>query len=201
MDYTNATSVQYHFSPIDPHVANGSVTAFTSHSLLHHRTQYIHRVLLTNLQPATEYVYRCGGPPPLAAWSTQYRFSTGRIGSETAVRLAIYGDMGVEGAYTLPQLNADTAAGMYDAIIHVGDFAYDMYEKLGRQGDEFMRRIEPMAATVPYMVCPGNHEQHQWVALLVLSTNSFETFNLWNTNKNCTFCTQTAHLPGIQNKT
>jgi hypothetical protein len=27
-----------------------------------------------------------------------------------------------------------------------------------RVGDEFMRQIEPMAAYVPYQVCPGNHE-------------------------------------------
>ena len=27
-----------------------------------------------------------------------------------------------------------------------------------RVGDEFMRQIEPIAANVPYMTCPGNHE-------------------------------------------
>lgn len=26
-------------------------------------------------------------------------------------------------------------------------------------GDEFMRQIEPIASYVPYMTCPGNHEQ------------------------------------------
>lgn len=26
-------------------------------------------------------------------------------------------------------------------------------------GDEFMRQVEPIAAYVPYMTCPGNHEQ------------------------------------------
>lgn len=29
----------------------------------------------------------------------------------------------------------------------------------GQVGDEFMRQIEPIAAYVPYMVCPGNHEE------------------------------------------
>lgn len=28
----------------------------------------------------------------------------------------------------------------------------------GRNGDEWMREIEPYAASIPYMVCPGNHE-------------------------------------------
>ena len=27
-----------------------------------------------------------------------------------------------------------------------------------RVGDEFMRQIEPIAANIPYMTCPGNHE-------------------------------------------
>lgn len=26
-------------------------------------------------------------------------------------------------------------------------------------GDEFMRQIEPIAAYVPYLTCPGNHEE------------------------------------------
>lgn len=40
----------------------------------------------------------------------------------------------------------------------VGDFAYDMDERDGKQGDLFMREIEPIAARVPYMVDVGNHE-------------------------------------------
>ena len=26
-------------------------------------------------------------------------------------------------------------------------------------GDDFMNQIEPVAAYLPYMTCPGNHEQ------------------------------------------
>lgn len=48
---------------------------------------------------------------------------------------------------------------MYDAIIHVGDFAYDMNSENALVGDQFMRQIESLAAYVPYMVCAGNHEE------------------------------------------
>jgi hypothetical protein len=29
----------------------------------------------------------------------------------------------------------------------------------GLVGDEFMNQIQPIAAYVPYMTCPGNHEE------------------------------------------
>lgn len=33
-----------------------------------------------------------------------------------------------------------------------------VFQDNGRIGDEFMRQIESIAAYVPYMTCPGNHE-------------------------------------------
>ena len=42
--------------------------------------------------------------------------------------------------------------------IFSGDFAYDMEQDNARVGDEFMRQIETAAGYVPYMTCPGNHE-------------------------------------------
>ena len=44
---------------------------------------------------------------------------------------------------------------MFQAILHVGDMAYDMAEENGKRGDDFMEQIEPIASTVPYMTCPG----------------------------------------------
>ena len=38
--------------------------------------------------------------------------------------------------------------GQYDAAIHVGDMAYDMYELNGQRGDIFMEQIEPIASMV-----------------------------------------------------
>jgi len=51
------------------------------------------------------------------------------------------------------QIRADPDS--YAMVLHVGDFAYDMDERDGRQGDLFMREIEPVAANVPYMVVRG----------------------------------------------
>lgn len=42
---------------------------------------------------------------------------------------------------------------------HPGDFAYNMDQDNARVGDRFMKLIEPVAASLPYMTCPGNHEE------------------------------------------
>ncbi|XP_011176896.2 acid phosphatase type 7 isoform X1 [Zeugodacus cucurbitae] len=119
-------------------------------------TQYIHKATLSGLKPQTRYEYSCGSD---LGWSARFSFTTPPAGSDWQPRLAIYGDMGNENAQSLARLQQDTQQGMYDAIIHVGDFAYDMDTENARVGDEFMRQVETIAAYVPYMVCPGNHEE------------------------------------------
>lgn len=46
-----------------------------------------------------------------------------------------------------------------DAMLHCGDLGYDLDSSNGRNGDAFLRDIEPIAAYVPYMVSAGNHER------------------------------------------
>lgn len=47
-------------------------------------------------------------------------------GNNWSPRFAIFGDLGNENAQSLPRLQDETMFGFYDAILHVGDFAYDM---------------------------------------------------------------------------
>ena len=83
-------------------------------------------------------------PDPEVDWSPQ---------------IVMFGDMGNANAQSMVRLQQETQRGFYDMVIHVGDFAYDMDSDNARVGDEFMRQIESIAAYVPYMTCPGNHEQ------------------------------------------
>lgn len=76
-----------------------------------------------------------------------------------APQVVIFGDMGNENAQSLKRLQEETQRGLYDAAIHVGDFAYDMHTNNANVGDEFMRQIESIAAYLPYMTVPGNHEE------------------------------------------
>lgn len=86
-------------------------------------------------------------------------FKTFPEGSNWKPRIALYGDMGNENIQSMPRLQEETQRGDYDAIIHVGDFAYDMNSDNARVGDEFMKQIQSIAAYVPYFTCAGNHEE------------------------------------------
>lgn len=118
--------------------------------------RYIHRVELQNLQPCQKYVYHCGSS---LGWSEVFWFRTLNDTQDWAPRLAVYGDLGNINAKSLPFLQEETQNDRFDAILHVGDFAYDMFDNEGDVGDQFMRQIQPIAAYVPYMVSPGNHEE------------------------------------------
>lgn len=112
---------------------------------------------MTNLRPDSRYSYHCGSS---LGWSDRFWFSTPPTNENTwAPHLAIYGDLGNENAQSLSRLQQETQNNMYDAILHVGDFAYDMDSENAAVGDQFMRQIETIAAYVPYMVCAGNHEE------------------------------------------
>ncbi|XP_028155946.1 acid phosphatase type 7 isoform X2 [Ostrinia furnacalis] len=119
------------------------------------RPQWIHRATLANLKFDTRYQYMVGSA---AAPSGLLSFKTPPAGEDWVLRLALYGDMGVNNSLSLPFLKKDVEQDKYDMILHVGDFAYDMNEQEGRVGDAFMRKLQPVAARLPYMTCPGNHE-------------------------------------------
>eukprot|EP00095_Tigriopus_kingsejongensis_P003965 maker-scaffold79_size400133-snap-gene-3.16 protein:Tk03965 transcript:maker-scaffold79_size400133-snap-gene-3.16-mRNA-1 annotation:"iron zinc purple acid phosphatase-like protein" len=121
------------------------------------RHQYIHRVTLENLGGPNEvFGYQVGSEQ---AWSTIFAFRTLRSDPDWSPIIAIFGDMGKDNARSLPRLEQEVQEGMYDLVFHVGDFAYDMEEDNARIGDDFMNEIESIAAYVPYMTCPGNHDE------------------------------------------
>jgi len=43
-----------------------------------------------------------------------------------------------------------------NAILHAGDISYA--DGIQRRWDQYMRKVEPIAGYLPYMVVPGNHE-------------------------------------------
>jgi len=64
-----------------------------------------------------------------SAWSETFLFRTLPSGYEWTPRIAIYGDLGFQNEESLPFLSKDVIEGdMYDVIMHIGDFAYDLNE-------------------------------------------------------------------------
>jgi len=145
------------------HVAKGSYYTFLNTGWPI-RTEIIHVVKINGLLPKTRYYYICGSPESKKTLSDQYSFEVLPVAGDHSKPLtfAVFGDFGVENARSLPGLLNDTAAGMYDMILHVGDIAYNMQDDNGRVGDAFFNMIQPIAANVPYHVCVGNHEQDLW---------------------------------------
>ncbi|XP_076098898.1 acid phosphatase type 7-like [Mytilus galloprovincialis] len=135
-------------------IAKGYTRKFVDGGPQQH-TQFIHRVTLINLKPGTRYVYSCGNG---VLMSEKLTFVSMKDGSDWSPRIALFGDLGFVNPQSVPRLINETKKGMYDAIFHVGDFGYDLDAQNGHIGDEFLNLVQPIAGQVPYMTCPGNHE-------------------------------------------
>lgn len=95
--------------------------------------KYLHMPHVFSIQPTYKLpyhlvlcnitVYHCGSDQ---GWSDMFWFITSPDESTWSPQLAIFGDLGNENAKSLPHLQEEVQRGMYDAILHVGDFAYDM---------------------------------------------------------------------------
>ncbi|CAF0901288.1 unnamed protein product [Didymodactylos carnosus] len=187
LNEVNDSAVEYGIETFDKRV-NGSVSIFNDGGS-EKRKEYVHRVVLHELTPGQKYYYHCGSD--LAGWSSVYWFTAMRNDSNFVVRMAIYGDMGKENAQSLARLQEETQANHFDLILHVGDMAYDMNIDNGRYGDQFMNEIQSIATYIPYMTCPGNHENvynfSQYVAKFSMpgannnyggDSNHFYSFNV-----------------------
>jgi len=156
VSYANYSLVEYGPSGFDlSSTSSGTSAEFVDGGDLQ-STQYIHRVHLYGLAPNSTYYYHVGGH---RGWSPVFGFRT--VPEETRgwpLTLAVYGDLGVVNSRSLIRLQQEAHQGMYDAMLHVGDIAYNMDTENGAVGDAFMEMIEPIAAYVQYMTVPGNHE-------------------------------------------
>uniref|UniRef100_A0A4W5N6F7 Purple acid phosphatase n=1 Tax=Hucho hucho TaxID=62062 RepID=A0A4W5N6F7_9TELE len=107
--------------------------------------------------PVFTSVYHCGSE---AGWSDVFSF--------TALN---------ESASWSPRF---TQVGIYDLILS-GYAANSRLIDSGRIGDEFMRQIQSIAAYVPYMTCPGNHEAaYKFSNYRNLFSMPGQTESLWN---------------------
>ena len=137
-------------------VTTSDITKFVDGGILK-KVQYINRVLLKNLTLDTEYYYICGSEK--YGWSDIYKFKLKNYSkSDNYPRFIAYGDLGDTNSISLSNIQLDVIDKDIDAILHIGDFAYDFATSNGEVGNNFMNDIQPIAANVPYMTAVGNHE-------------------------------------------
>jgi len=120
-------------------------------------SEHLHTVTVPKLSPGSRYTYQVHGD------SRNFTFTAKNTSVDWSPTLAVFGDLGsaIPGGDVSPSLKLlmqETANNAIDAVLHVGDFAYNFWDDGGQVGDAFMRQIEPIAARVPYMATPGNHE-------------------------------------------
>ncbi|CAB3410029.1 unnamed protein product [Caenorhabditis bovis] len=115
--------------------------------------RYTFRATLTDLEKGCKYYYKVGSSEGFS----DIFFFTQPDGNKP-LRAAIFGDLSIYKGYSIKPLIYGTQKNQFDVVFHIGDIAYDLHDDDGKVGDEFMEAIEPIAAHVPYMVLPGNHE-------------------------------------------
>lgn len=121
---------------------------------------HLHNAFMTNLKPnGTQYYYRVSDET--GGWSKVWSFKTlyTDAGSDNhPLVVASVGDMGyaVASDPTVASIAKLVDDNQIDMVIHNGDISYADGEYV--HWDIFMRKIETIAARVPYQVTPGNHE-------------------------------------------
>jgi hypothetical protein len=156
----NATSthmVQYGLSPDQlTRTSSGTTTTYDHFGWMGH----LHNAFMTDLKPnGTKYYYRVGDPT--GGWSKVWSFKTlyTDAGSDNhPLVVASVGDMGYASNSdpTVASIANLVDEGKIDFVVHNGDISYADGEYV--HWDIFMRKIETIAARVPYQVTPGNHE-------------------------------------------
>jgi len=74
------------------------------------------------------------------------------------IDMIVYGDFGFTNPQSLKNLIQEAQNYSTDLILHVGDWAYDLFTSNGTVGDKFLNLIQPISSRIPYMGCLGNHE-------------------------------------------
>ncbi|KAK7490603.1 hypothetical protein BaRGS_00018206 [Batillaria attramentaria] len=120
--------------------------------------KHLHRVHLKQLKPGEMYGYRVVGKT--GANSNMYAFTVPYDSKKKKVHtFMILADMGLA-SKSMKFLTYEAAKGLYEAVFHVGDIAYNLDLDEGSIGDKYMNNMEKFAARIPYMTVPGDHEKY-----------------------------------------
>jgi hypothetical protein len=148
------------------HTVEGTYKVFNEGSRSFPRLQFLHTAIMTGLRSDCYYEYSVGND---LAWSDKHvvsgltpDYELPYDGLDRPFNLVVIGDLGadINAQPTIDLLNEHALMRNFDAIVHLGDFAYELEDNWGEVGDIFFRNIEPLISNYPYMTLPGNHEEY-----------------------------------------
>jgi len=122
------------------------------------RTLYMHFVRLSGLEPRKKYPYTVSSGGKTAHLSETQEFRAPYSSGET--RLNIFGDMGVYQWTNMGNLLQDCEDGTADAVIHMGDHAYNEGQNDEKRGDGYMNMYSKILSQCPWVPVVGNHEYY-----------------------------------------
>jgi len=131
---------------------------------------WIYDAVIANLTPNTTYYYKCGSKSA-NIWSQEFSFTTENYGSTHV--FAVIGDTGSYIPFShenMKLLAAENKEYNFNAVIHTGDLGYATVQvpaagnaaktknEIEAIWDIFGILIQKVAAYVPFMIIPGNHD-------------------------------------------
>jgi hypothetical protein len=128
------------------------------------RFQYIHIGVMPNLSADCVYEYTVGNNlfwSKLASFSGRTPdYSTPYNDYNKPAKVILFGDLGTgsNAKATRRLLEQEADLGAFDAVVHIGDIAYDLHDNYGEVGDHYLRMMQTVISRAPYMTIPGNHE-------------------------------------------
>jgi len=134
---------------------------YTQLSETEHNNYVLHFVKFGPLKPRQQYFYMVrsqdnSGGNDTGYWSDTFNFRAPYGSGET--RVASYGDMGHSLHNCMANVYRDCLEGKVDAVLHMGDHAYDMGQGGDKRGDSYMNAFQRALTACPWIPVIGNHE-------------------------------------------
>lgn len=143
----------------DAHPVGGISHFYTALADAEHDGYALHFVKFAGLEPGRQYTYRVRSGNKASSWSPWNKFRVPRAPTESpASVLAVYGDMGHSFHNPMENIRDYCANGEIDAVLHMGDHAYDLGGAGDRRGDAYMNVFSSALSTCPWIPVMGNHE-------------------------------------------
>lgn len=160
---------------------SGDLTEVVTGAQASYWAAYTHKVVLSNLKPASTYYYKCGDNA--GGISQEFTFTTAPT-SDTFFKMAVLGDMGTKNSEeSIAYLK--TLVPEVDLYYHIGDVGYAddavlVLSTFERVWNKYMNAVQDFTAVKPYMTLPGNHEAECHDPSCVFHLSHLSNFTAYN---------------------